>query len=331
MKYETHKGRNGAILAMFYISALCVLNTAVFALETTVPAAITQSEGQDIVYACPMHPNETSHTPGSCSICGMFLVAQESHQHDIDDIKTGRSAVTGSGKHHDMNTGGHMNHEGRQPGSKPALFWESQTSERFSGIEHSHSESEPGDRTQPKRMTAEPPGKPTADDQVASDDSAQNSDETAMEHARKHLDPTYVCPMHPQIIQHEPGGNCPICGMNLVAKETATSAHAAAGGKPQVFLEAAVIQNMGVRTAKVDRKILNKQIRTQGLVTADDDRLISIHPRTGGWIEVLHLITEGDRVERKDVLVDFYSPWINDVQLEFIFLVLRLLVWTDLV
>jgi len=42
--------------------------------------------------------------------------------------------------------------------------------------------------------------------------------ETAMEHAEKHLDPTYVCPMHPQIVKGEPG-SCPICGMDLVAVE----------------------------------------------------------------------------------------------------------------
>src|SRR5574338_562140 len=30
----------------------------------------------------------------------------------------------------------------------------------------------------------------------------------------------YTCPMHPQIIRHEPG-NCPICGMPLVKKENA--------------------------------------------------------------------------------------------------------------
>ncbi|UCE89158.1 MAG: hypothetical protein JSW10_12825, partial [Pseudomonadota bacterium] len=42
--------------------------------------------------------------------------------------------------------------------------------------------------------------------------------ETAVEHARKHLDPTWVCPMHPQIARGEPG-SCPICGMDLVAVE----------------------------------------------------------------------------------------------------------------
>jgi len=42
--------------------------------------------------------------------------------------------------------------------------------------------------------------------------------ETAAEHAKKHLDVKYVCPMHPEIVRDEPG-NCPTCGMFLVQKE----------------------------------------------------------------------------------------------------------------
>jgi Cu(I)/Ag(I) efflux system membrane fusion protein len=45
-----------------------------------------------------------------------------------------------------------------------------------------------------------------------------NAKETAVEHSIKHLDPTYVCPMHPQIIRDKEG-SCPICGMDLVKKE----------------------------------------------------------------------------------------------------------------
>jgi Cu(I)/Ag(I) efflux system membrane fusion protein len=41
--------------------------------------------------------------------------------------------------------------------------------------------------------------------------------ETALEHAKRHMDPTYVCPMHPQVASAEPG-RCPICGMDLVVK-----------------------------------------------------------------------------------------------------------------
>ena len=43
-------------------------------------------------------------------------------------------------------------------------------------------------------------------------------DDTVVEHSKRHSDPTYVCPMHPQIVKGEEG-SCPICGMDLVLKE----------------------------------------------------------------------------------------------------------------
>ncbi len=42
--------------------------------------------------------------------------------------------------------------------------------------------------------------------------------ETALEHANKHMDVKYVCPMHPEIVRDEPG-SCPTCGMFLVKKK----------------------------------------------------------------------------------------------------------------
>ena len=61
------------------------------------------------------------------------------------------------------------------------------------------------------------------------------SSEQGIEHAADHDHPTYVCPMHPNIVRDEPG-RCPICGMDLVAKETgaaeAATEHAAAHDHP---------------------------------------------------------------------------------------------------
>ena len=68
---------------------------------------------------------------------------------------------------------------------------------------------------------------------ACSDQSKNNTDmsvmsgenkESALEHAKKHLDPTYVCPMHPNIVKDEPG-SCPICGMELVLKEQEEEMH----------------------------------------------------------------------------------------------------------
>ena len=42
-------------------------------------------------------------------------------------------------------------------------------------------------------------------------------DDNPLEHAAKHLDTKYVCPMHPQIVRDRPG-TCPICGMDLAER-----------------------------------------------------------------------------------------------------------------
>ena len=133
--------------------------------------------------------------------------------------------------------------------------------------------------------------------------------ESAVEHAARHRDPTYVCPMHPDIVRDEPA-TCPICGMDLVARE----AGEAEGDRPVVTLDASVVQNLGVRTATVERGTLWKYIRTQGTVAYDDDRLLQVHPRTAGWIENLYVRTDGVRVERKDDLADYFSPDVLQAQ-----------------
>jgi len=136
---------------------------------------------------------------------------------------------------------------------------------------------------------------------------------SALEHARKHLDPKYVCPMHPKIVRDQPA-SCPICGMDLVAKIRED----AADERPAVTLSAAVAQHMGLRTARIERGTLWKFIKTQGTVAYDDDRVIQVHPRTAGWIENLYVRTDGVRVERKDDLADYFSPEVLWAQQDYI-------------
>lgn len=142
---------------------------------------------------------------------------------------------------------------------------------------------------------------------------AEASQDTATEHAVKHLDPKYVCPMHAQIVRDEPG-TCPICGMDLVKKMIA----AQASGRPTVEISNAVINSMGVRTAAVARQTLWKYIQTIGRIEYDETRLAHVHPRAEGWMEKLNLRVEGDPVKKGQVLGEIYSPEILNAQVDFL-------------
>lgn len=140
-----------------------------------------------------------------------------------------------------------------------------------------------------------------------------SAEETALQHAAKHLDSRYVCPMHPKIIKEQPG-TCPICGMALVKKQMDLSAEA----YPPVKLSPAVIHKMGVRTTQVERGDLWKFIKTVGYVSYNEDRVSIIKMNTQGWVENLAVRIEGLKVKKGQLLFELYSPEFLKTQKEFI-------------
>ncbi|MEE4378706.1 MAG: efflux RND transporter periplasmic adaptor subunit [Candidatus Competibacteraceae bacterium] len=186
---------------------------------------------------------------------------------------------------------------------------------------------------------------------IPSESMAEAMDDSIIEHARKHADVNYVCPMHPQIVRGEPG-DCPICGMALVAKAAPEATRTPAyyrhphnptitspeprkdemgmdyvpvyenptqdDGPPIVTIRPETLQNMGVRTALVERGALSKAIETVGYVAYDEDRMGHVHSRAVGWAEKLRVRTEGEVVKRNQVLMDLYSPEIVNAQEEYL-------------
>ena len=123
--------------------------------------------------------------------------------------------------------------------------------------------------------------------------------ETALSHAKKHLDKNYVCPMHSEILSKEQG-SCPICGMDLVEVKTGESASESSGEDdvhPVVHVSSSMINNMGVRVALVEKKTLIRQIETPGYIqqirkasysryTAPaKGRIVKFHFQQGQWHE----------------------------------------------
>ncbi len=110
---------------------------------------------------------------------------------------------------------------------------------------------------------------------------------------------SYVCPMHPHIVQDTPG-TCPICGMDLVAQKQQRSTTVEVNGAMQ--------QALAIRTEAAAPRTLWRFIQTYAQVQYPEDAIHHSHIRAEGWIEQLHVRTLGQRVKAGDKLFSYYAP-----------------------
>ncbi len=121
----------------------------------------------------------------------------------------------------------------------------------------------------------------------------------------------WVAPMDPNYRRDKPGKS-PM-GMDLVP----VYADAENDGD-SVQIDPVMVQNLGVRTARVERGNLWRQITTVGYVALDERKLSHVHLRTEGWIEKLNVKSDGERLSKGDVLLELYSRELVNAQEEFI-------------
>lgn len=129
-------------------------------------------------------------------------------------------------------------------------------------------------------------------------------------HQETEAEAKYTCPMHPQIVQNEPG-TCPICGMDLVLmKDT--------GKENSLMLSESQMQLANVSTVKAGAgnfntsKILNGRLITNPLET----ELIS--SRMAGRIERLFVKETGRKVAKGDPLFQIYSEQLQVLQQDYL-------------
>lgn len=136
------------------------------------------------------------------------------------------------------------------------------------------------------------------------------------EHQEK--EKTYTCPMHPEIIQSEPG-QCPICGMKLVEKiET--------GEKLQIdSLEIlfkptneAVLSR--VKTIFPKQKEMHSEIDLSGVITYDTKQISTISSRVSGRIDKLFVKYRYQPVTKGQKLMEIHSNELVTEQENFIYL-----------
>jgi Cu(I)/Ag(I) efflux system membrane fusion protein len=147
------------------------------------------------------------------------------------------------------------------------------------------------------------------------------ADDTVAEHAIKHTNPKYRCPMHPDVVRDEPG-TCPICGMALVKAGPPATDPAAPAGSPrgarEIRISPAVSNNLGVRTEPVVSGPLPRRGETVGYVQLDERTVQQVRARAEGWVEGLSVRAVGETVTRGQLLFTLYSPVLESVQQEYL-------------
>src|SRR5512139_1718141 len=178
------------------------------------------------------------------------------------------------------------------------------------------------------------------------------ADDTLAEHAIKHTNPKYRCPMHPDVVRDEPGV-CPICGMTLVKVEPEPEAAPAGERKPlyyrnpmnpevrspvpakdemgmdyvpvyeestgrEVRISPAVMNNLGVRTEPVASGPLPRVSEVVGYVQFDERKVQQVRSRAEGWVEGLAVRAMGETVTKGQLLFTLYSPMLESAQQEYL-------------
>ena len=121
----------------------------------------------------------------------------------------------------------------------------------------------------------------------------------------------YQAPMDPAYRRDAPGKS-PM-GMDLVP------VYADAASRTEIVsIDPRIVNNLGVRTALVEKGPLSRRINTVGYVGYDEDTVHHVHTRVDGWIEKLSVTATGDPVESGQMLFELYSPTLVNAQEEYL-------------
>ncbi len=145
-------------------------------------------------------------------------------------------------------------------------------------------------------------------------------DSTEKKRADKNQPLYWVAPMDPNYRRDTPGKS-PM-GMDLIPVYEKEKPKNDAGAGT-ITIAPNIVNSLGVRTAVVERGMLDDEIYTVGYVKYDENKLIHIHPRVSGWIDKLHVKATGDPVKKGAPLYSLYSPELVNAQEELIIAINR--------
>ena len=121
----------------------------------------------------------------------------------------------------------------------------------------------------------------------------------------------WVAPMDPSYRRDKPGKS-PM-GMDLVPVYETTS------DKNSITIDPTVMNNLGVKTKKVEKGTLYRIIDTVGYVSIDERGIDDIHTFSDGWVRELVVKTTGETIKKGQLLMKVFSPTVMNAEEELLF------------
>ncbi|MDX5420801.1 MAG: efflux RND transporter periplasmic adaptor subunit [Hymenobacteraceae bacterium] len=122
---------------------------------------------------------------------------------------------------------------------------------------------------------------------------------------------TYTCPMHPQIVQNEPG-TCPICFMDLVPVSQAGQ------NEGELMLSDSQIALGNIAVKRVKYGDVGSSTILTGQLVLDESQTDVVSSRAAGRIERLYIKETGQRVQKGQPLYELYSEELLTQQREYL-------------
>ena len=141
---------------------------------------------------------------------------------------------------------------------------------------------------------------------------AEGSPESSSESSSEPKILYWVAPMDANFRRDQPGKS-PM-GMDLVPVYESEGEQ----GAGVVTISAAVSNNLGIKTAKVQREYPTLSFNSSGQVSYAKERLAHLHARTSGWVEKTYVSDVGEYVEKGQALYGIYSLEFIDAQEDFL-------------
>ncbi|MEJ8804084.1 efflux RND transporter periplasmic adaptor subunit [Pontibacter sp. H249] len=122
---------------------------------------------------------------------------------------------------------------------------------------------------------------------------------------------TYTCPMHPQIVQNEPG-TCPICFMDLVPVSQSGQ------NEGELMLSDSQIALGNITVKRVKYGEVGSSTILTGQLVLDESQTDVVSSRAAGRIERLYIKETGQRVQKGQPLYELYSEELLTLQREYL-------------